>query len=46
MSFDGLKSQVDIKWIESALATHGVATLRKRKLPAEGVVRLAIGMAL
>ena len=45
-SFDGLKSQVDIKWIESALATHGVATLRKRKLPAEQVVRLAIGMAL
>jgi len=37
-SFEGLKSQVDIEWIESALATHGVATVRKRKLPAEQVV--------
>lgn len=45
-SFEGLKSQVDIEWIESALATHGVATLRKRKLPAEQVVWLAIGMGL
>lgn len=45
-SFEGLKSQVGIEWIESALATHGVATLRKRKLPAEQVVWLAIGMGL
>jgi len=45
-SFEGLKSQVDIEWIESALATHGVATVRKRKLPAEQVVWLAIGMGL
>jgi len=45
-SFDGLKSQVDIKWIESALATHGVATIRKRKLPAEQVAWLVIGMGL
>lgn len=45
-SFEGLKSQVDIEWIKSALATHGVATVRKRKLPAEQVVWLAIGMGL
>lgn len=45
-SFEGLKSQVGIEWIESALATHGVATVRNRKLPAEQVVWLAVGMAL
>lgn len=45
-SFEGLKSQVDIEWIKSALATHKVATVRNRKLPAEQVVWLAVGMAL
>jgi len=45
-SFEGLKSHVDVEWIQSALARHGVATLRRRKLPAEQVVWLVIGMAL
>lgn len=45
-SFDGLKSHVDIKWIEAALEQNGVATVRKRKLPAEQVAWLVIGMAL
>jgi hypothetical protein len=45
-SFEGLKSKIDIKWIESALATQGVATVRNRKLPAEQVVWLAVGMGL
>jgi hypothetical protein len=45
-SFEGLKSRVPIEWIESALKVHGVATLRKRKLPAEQVVWLAIGMGV
>jgi len=45
-SFEGLKSQLDIGWIESALATHDVATVRNRKLPAEQVVWLVVGMAL
>ena len=45
-SFEGLKSHVNIKWIESALAKSGVATVRRRKLPAEQVVWLIIGMAL
>jgi hypothetical protein len=45
-SFEGLKSKVDIEWIESALATQGVATVRNRKLPAEQVVWLAVGMGL
>lgn len=45
-SFEGLKSQIDVEWIDSALATQGVATVRNRKLPAEQVVWLAVGMAL
>jgi len=45
-SFEGLKSQVDLNWVESALAKSGVASVRKRKLPAAQVVWLAIGMAL
>lgn len=45
-SFEGLKSQIDIKWIQSALETQGVATVRNRKLPAEQVVWLAVGIGL
>jgi len=45
-SFEGLKSQFDASWIQSALQQTGVATLRKRKLPAEQVIWLVIGMAL
>ena len=45
-SFEGLQSHVDIEWIETALAQNGVATVRKRKLPAGHVVWLVIGMAL
>jgi hypothetical protein len=45
-SFEGLKSHVDIEWVRLALKRSGVATLRKRKLPAEQVVWLVIGMAL
>jgi hypothetical protein len=45
-SFEGLKSHIDQEWIASALAKKGVATVRKRKLPAEQVVWLAVGIAL
>lgn len=45
-SFEGLKSHVELDWVETALRRSGVATLRKRKLPAERVVWLVIGMAL
>jgi hypothetical protein len=45
-SFEGLKSHVDADWIESALTAEGTARLRRRKLPAEQVVWLVIGMAL
>lgn len=40
------RQHLDPSWIEEALATTGTATLRKRRLPAEQVVWLVIGMAL
>jgi len=45
-SFEGLKSKLDIGWIESALAASGVATVRNRKLSVEQVVWLIVGMGL
>jgi hypothetical protein len=43
---EGLKRHIDPTWIEEALAWSGIATLRKRRLPAEQVLWLAIGMGL
>jgi hypothetical protein len=37
---------LDPAWIEEALAATGVATLRRRRLPAEQVVWLVLGMGL
>jgi hypothetical protein len=37
-SFEGLRSHVELEWIQSALERGGVATVRKRKLPAAEVV--------
>lgn len=37
---------LDREWIEEALLNTGTATLRRRRLPAEQVVWLVIGMAL
>ncbi|KYF79231.1 hypothetical protein BE11_38105 [Sorangium cellulosum] len=34
------------EWIEQALAATGTATLRRRRLPAEQVIWLVLGMAL
>lgn len=45
-TFEGLKSQVGLEWVESALRKSGIATVRRRKLPAEQVVWLVVGMAL
>jgi hypothetical protein len=45
-SFKGLKSHVDVQWVQEALARGGGGTLRKRKLSAEDIVWLVIGMAL
>ena len=45
-SFARLLSSIDAAWIEEALEASGVATIRKRRLPAEQVVWLVLGMAL
>lgn len=42
-----LRSRLDAEeWVERALAATGVATMRRRRLPAEQVVWLVIGMAI
>lgn len=43
---DKFSHLIDLGWIEQALAHTGKASIRKRKLPAEHVVRLVIGLAL
>jgi hypothetical protein len=45
-SFARLLSSIDAAWIEEALEATGTATVRKRRLPAEQVVWLVLGMAL
>ena len=44
--FDRFRENIDPAWIEEALAQSGTATMRRRRLPAEQVVWLVIGMAL
>jgi hypothetical protein len=44
--FQDLRRNIDAEWIEQALRATGSATLRRRRLPAEQVVWLVIGMAL
>ncbi len=45
-SLEGLKAHLDPVWIEEALASTGTTTIRRRRLPAEQIVWLVIGMAL
>lgn len=45
-SFELFSRTLDIEWVRRALAASGSASVRKRKLPAESVVWLVIGMAL
>jgi hypothetical protein len=45
-NLDGLKAHLNPDWIEEALCYAGVASIRRRRLPAEQVVWLVIGMAL
>lgn len=40
------QQDLDPAWIEAALAATGTATLRRRRLPAEQVIWLVLGMAL
>jgi hypothetical protein len=45
-SFEAFSAAIDPQWITAALAATGTASVRRRKLPAEYVVWLVIGMAL
>ncbi len=43
---EGLRRHLRPEWIEEALAASGTVTLRRRRLPAEQVIWLVIGMGL
>lgn len=45
-TLDRLARHVPEDWIEEALEAEGVATIRRRRIPAERVVWLVVGMAL
>lgn len=45
-ALDSVRRAIDPAWIEEALAATGTATLRRRRLPAEQVIWLVLGMAL
>lgn len=45
-SLDGLKEHINPEWIEDALCWSGTTSIRRRRLPAEQVVWLVIGMGL
>src|SRR5438046_2430231 len=44
--FEDLRRNIDPEWILQALEATGTASLRQRRLPAQQVVWLVIGMAL
>ena len=44
--FTQFAQDLPVAWIEEALSATGTASLRRRRLPAEEVVWLVIGMAL
>jgi hypothetical protein len=43
---DRFQSSLDPQWIEEALAATRTATIRRRRLPAEQVVWLVLGMGI
>lgn len=45
-TFEHFAKSIDPAWIEQALTTTGTATVRRRRLPAEQVLWLVLGMAL
>lgn len=45
-AFDRLRESINPEWIDAALDATGTATLRRRRLPAEQVIWLVLGMAL
>lgn len=44
--FGRFRQHIDAAWIEEALAATGTASVRRRRLPAQQVVWLVVGMAL
>ena len=44
--FDSIIQELNPLWIEEALLSTGTASIRKRRIPAEMVVFLVVGMAL
>src|ERR1700737_5003361 len=44
--FEDFRKHIDPKWIEEALAATGTASLRRRRLPAEQVIWLVLGIGL
>lgn len=46
IGFDRLAEHLQREWIEQALDIHGVASIRRRRLPAEQVLWLVIALAL
>jgi len=45
-TFDSFCSRIDPAWVHEALEATGTASLRRRRLPAEQVIWLVLGMAL
>jgi hypothetical protein len=45
-SLDDFRNRLDPSWIEEALAATGTATVRRRRLPAEQVIWVVLGMGL
>lgn len=45
-AIDRFRDHIDPVWVEEALAATGTATVRRRRLPAEQVLWLVVGMAL
>jgi len=46
LSFDQVRAGINPDWIEEALVATGTASIRRRRLPAEQVVWLVLGIAL
>ena len=45
-SFETLLKELDTGWIEEALQMTGTATVRKRRLPAESIIWIVLGMVI
>lgn len=46
ISFERFAQLIDLAWIEQALVSTGTVSIRRRRLPAERIVWLVVGLAL